>query len=187
MEDDGLQEKLFELICAMQKSDKNAFSEFYDLTVNRVYGLVFKIVGNKHDCEEVVCDLYTQIWQQTNNYSPKRGSILGWCLLIARCRALDLYRRRRTFKQVIKESQAFMQSVGDENAEPDKIIQLCQQNKQTQDAINQLSLVQRQLITLAFYKGLSHNEISVASGMPLGSVKSNIRRALESLQSKIKS
>ena len=187
MKDESLQETLFGLIGAMQKSDKNAFSEFYDLTVNRVYGLVLKIVGNKHDCEEVVCDVYTQIWQQTDNYSPERGSILGWCFLIARCRALDLYRRRRTIKQVIKESQDLMQSVGDENANPDKIIQLCQENNKTKEAMNQLSLVQRQLITLAFFKGLSHNEISVASGMPLGSVKSNIRRALESLQSKLKS
>jgi len=187
MANDILQEKLSTLICLIQKRDENAFSDFYDLTVNRVYGLAYKILDDKDDCEEAVCDVYKQLWQQAGNYHSDRGSVIGWCLLIARCRALDLYRKRRSFKDIIHDSIESTELLADESSEPDKVIQLFQENSKTHDAIKQLSLLQRQLLTLAFFKGLSHSEISAAIEMPLGTVKSNIRRSLELLQSKMRS
>lgn len=187
MAEDILQEKLFALICSIKKRDEKAFSDFYDLTVNRVYGLAYKILGNKDDSEEAVCDVYSQIWQQAENYCPERGSMLGWYLLMARCRSLDIYRKRRTHKEIIQDSLDYIESIADEETEPDKVIQLFQENDRTQMALKQLSLSQRQLISLAFIKGLTHSEISEAIGMPLGTVKSNIRRSLELLQSKMRS
>ncbi len=186
MADDILQEKLFILMSAIQKADEQAFSEFYDLTVNRVYSLVYRILLNKDDSEEVVCDVYAQIWKQATNYYPERGSVLGWSLLIARCRALDLYRKNKNRNDIIQEAKDSLETFTDCGDEPDKIIQLFQENSQAKEAIKQLSLVQRQLLALAFFKGMSHSEISESIEMPLGSVKSNIRRALESLHNKLK-
>lgn len=186
MADDILQEKLFILMSAIQKSDEQAFSDFYDLTVNRVYSLVYRILQNKDDSEEVVCDVYAQIWRQATNYYPERGSVLGWSLLIARCRALDLYRKNKNRHEIIQDAIESLETFSDCATEPDKIIQLFQENSKANEAIKQLSLVQRQILALAFFKGMSHNDISASIDMPLGSVKSNIRRALESLHNKLK-
>ncbi|GAB5380055.1 MAG: sigma-70 family RNA polymerase sigma factor [Aliiglaciecola sp.] len=184
--DDILQEKLFLLICLIQQSDEQAFSDFYDLTVDRVYSLVFRILGDKNDTEEVVCDVFAQIWQQATKYYSERGSVIGWCLLVARCRALDLYRKRKTFKEMMKDAMECFDEFSDGSYEPEKVIMLNSDNNETQKALEQLSMVQKQLLSLAFYKGLSHSEISQAIDMPLGSVKSNIRRALETLNIKLK-
>jgi RNA polymerase sigma-70 factor (ECF subfamily) len=187
MADDILQEKLFLLICSIQKSDEKAFSEFYDLTVDRVYGLVYRILGDPDDTEEVVCDVYTQLWQQADKYYSERGSVIGWCLLLARCRALDLYRKRKTFKEVMKDALDCFDEFSDGCFEPEKVVMLKSDNNETYKALASLNIVQRQLLALAFYKGLSHSEISAAIDMPLGSVKSNIRRALEALNVKLRS
>lgn len=187
MADDILQEKLFLLICSIQKSDERAFSEFYDLTVDRIYSLVYRILGDPDDAEEVVCDVYAQLWQQADRYYSERGSVIGWCLLLARCRALDLYRKRKTFKEVMKDALDCFDEFSDGCFEPEKVVMLKSDNNETYKALASLNLVQRQLLALAFYKGLSHSEISAAIDMPLGSVKSNIRRALEALNVKLRS
>ena len=186
MTDDILQQKLLTLMRAIQRSDENAFEEFYDLTVNRVYGLVFKILANKLDSEEVVCDVYTQLWQQAGKYHPERGSIMGWCMLIARCRALDLFRKRKNKNEILRNASEFIDDFSEKSDEPDKLVRAFTDGSNTRLSLELLSSTQRQLIALAFFKGLSHSEISQAIDMPLGSVKSNIRRALETLQQSIR-
>lgn len=187
MTNDILQQKLLILMSAIQRSDEKAFAEFYDLTVNRVYGLVFKILANKLDSEEVVCDVFTQLWQQAGKYHAERGSIMGWCMLIARCRALDLYRKRRNKNEILRDASEYIDDFSDDMDEPDKLVQAFTEDSNTRLRLALLSSTQRQLIALAFFKGLSHSEISQAIDMPLGSVKSNIRRALEALQQSIRS
>lgn len=186
MADDILQEKLFVLICSIQQADENAFSDFYDLTINRVYSLIYKILANTHDSEEVVSDVYAQIWQQADRYYPQRGSVLGWSLLIARCRALDLYRKRRNKDEIILDAKVSLDELSISASEPDKIVQLFEEHSRAKNALNQLTMVQQQLLSLAFFKGLSHSEISQATDIPLGSVKSHIRRALDALHSKLR-
>ena len=183
MADDILQEKLFRLLCSIRQADQTAFADFYELTVNRIFGLVYRILGNHSDSEEVVCEVFTQIWQQSDKYCPSRGSVMGWSLLIARSRALDLYRKRRTHDDIIWDAKEHLENFSEGGNEPDKIVQLFQESNETLTAIRRLSSVQRQLLSLAFFKGLTHSEISAALDMPLGSVKSHIRRAIVALQS----
>ena len=186
MVDPVLQEKLLALVRRIQQADDQAFSDFYDLTVNRLYGLVYKILGDPSDTEDVVCDAYTQIWQQAKNYHPDRGSVLGWSLLLARCRALDLYRKRRSSLEVLQDAKAQLENTADPAPEPDKIVQLFEQNNHALTGLSHLSDVQKQMLSLAFFKGLSHSEIAEATGIPLGSVKSHIKRALDTLHKKLK-
>ncbi|TRY31456.1 sigma factor-like helix-turn-helix DNA-binding protein [Aliiglaciecola sp. M165] len=87
---------------------------------------------------------------------------------------------------MMKDAMECFDEFSDGSYEPEKVIMLNSDNNETQKALEQLSMVQKQLLSLAFYKGLSHSEISQAIDMPLGSVKSNIRRALETLNIKLK-
>lgn len=177
-----LQEQLHGLLSKVGQSDQEAFAEFYDITVNKIYGLVYKIIGNHDDSEEVVSDVYTQLWQQAGNYHQDKGSVIGWCMMIARSRALDLYRKRKNFYANVS-ALAAEESVDTEvDLGPEEFIEFFQEGGRVRNALKELSGEQRQVLTLAFFRGLTHSEIAEATSMPLGSVKSNIRRALQAIQ-----
>jgi len=177
------QDELFRMILAIQNSNEELFSTFYDKVVSRVYALANRILLNRSDAEEVVCDVFTQIWQQAKSYHPEKGSVIAWCMVITRSRALDNLRKKKKHSDRIQDAAEFYQEVANEKCEPDKVIQMFQKHSEVRTVLESLSGAQRQLLALSFFKGLSHQEISDATSLPLGTVKSNIRRALEQLQS----
>ncbi len=177
------QDELFSMILAIQNSDESVFSDFYDKVVSRIYALANRILVNRSDAEEVVCDVFTQIWQQAKSYHPEKGCVIAWCMVITRSRALDNLRKRKKHSERIQEASDFYEEVADEQSEPDKVVQMFQENSKVRGVLESLSGIQRQLLALSFFRGLTHREISDATSIPLGTVKSNIRRALEKLQS----
>jgi len=177
------QDELFRLMLAVQDSDEAAFSELYDKVVSRVYALAGRILVNKSDTEEAVCDVFTQIWQQAKSYQPEKGSVIAWCMVITRSRSLDYLRKRKKHTEKIQEASEFYEELADEQCEPDKVVQMFQENSKVRDILETLSAIQRQLLALSFFRGLTHQEIAETTEIPLGTVKSNIRRALEKLQS----
>jgi len=176
------QDELFNMILAIQASDEAVFSDFYEKIVSRVYALATRILMNRSDSEEVVCDTFTQIWQQAKSYHPEKGSVIAWCMVITRSRALDHLRKRKKHSDRIKDASILFEEVADEKSEPDKVAQMFQENSKVRQVLESLSAIQQQLLALSFFKGLSHQEISEVTEIPLGTVKSNIRRALEKLQ-----
>ncbi|PHS17615.1 MAG: RNA polymerase subunit sigma-24 [Kangiella sp.] len=183
MTDTNEQYKLNEMIIAIQNADEVVFSDFYEKVVARFYSLASRILVNSADAEEVVCDAFTQIWQQAKLYNVDKGSVIAWCMVIVRSRALDHLRKRNTRTKKLQDASQFFQEVSDEQDEPEKLLQLFQKNSQIGQVIESLSSIQQQLLALSFFKGLTHQEIAETTQMPLGTVKSNIRRALEQLQS----
>ena len=103
-----VQIELAELLERILIEDEAAFSDFYERTVNRVYGLVFKVLGDQDDSEEVVSDVYAQVWQQVDKYHSDKGSVIGWLLMMARCRAIDFYRKRKSAQQIKDEVELFL-------------------------------------------------------------------------------
>ncbi len=176
------QEKLLTLMQAVQRSDEIAFTELYDALISRVYSLAQRIVNNPADTEEVVCDVFTQIWQQANSYYPQKGSVIAWSMVITRSRSFDYLRKRKVRSGKIDDVADYIRDVADEGNEPDTILQMFQENSKTRHLLESLPIIQRQLLALSFFKGFSHQEISVTTKIPLGTVKSHIRRALEQLQ-----
>jgi len=176
------QKSLFDLILAVQQGDEIAFSKLYDVLIPRVYSLAQRIVRNNADTEEVVCDSFTQIWQQAKNYHPDKGSVIAWCMVITRSRSLDYLRKRKVRSGKIDDVADYVKDVADEGNEPDKLLESFQENSKTRHLLESLTEIQRQLIALSFFKGFSHQEISDSTTIPLGTVKSHIRRALEQLQ-----
>jgi len=197
------------LLNLIGNKDETALSQLYDLTVSKVYNLALKILLNEADAEEVVCDVYTQLWHKAQDYQKERGSPLSWLLIICRSRALDLLRKKRPEQTCLEQSyleklsteklsagQFSLESNSDSlhtdvnnkitnhgnNTQPDDIINLMQEGTAIKEAMQQLTVIQRQLIALAFFKGLSHSEISESIQLPLGTVKSHLRRALHTMQ-----
>lgn len=163
------------------RQDQAALGRFYDVTVGRVYGVALRIVGRTEMAEEVVSDVYMQVWRDANRYDDTRGKVLGWLLVIARSRALDLLRRQdEAFSH--PEPWELATEPSDVRDNPHDMLAATQAGSAVHAAMATLSPLQRQLLSLAFFRGLSHSEIVQHSGIPLGSVKTHIRRALGTLR-----
>jgi RNA polymerase sigma factor (sigma-70 family) len=167
-------------LAAIALRDEAALSAFYDATVNRVYGLALRITRQPESAAEVVSDVYFQVWREAGRYDARRGNVAAWLMTICRSRALDLLRRADE-----AEAHPEPESLRPEAAEQDTaqdLLAATQQHAALHGALLRLEPLQRQLIALAFFRGLSHQEIAAHARLPLGSVKSCIRKALAVLR-----
>jgi RNA polymerase sigma-70 factor, ECF subfamily len=179
--------ELVVLIERIAVGQQAALNELYDLTVAKLFGLARLILRNSADAEEVVCDTYAQIWESARRFESGRGSALGWMLTICRSRALDMLRQRRSRARTADgfEREAEVNDDADETG-PEVLLESLQQGTSVQRAMAALTPIRRQLVSLAFLQGLSHQEIVEQTGLPLGTVKSHIRRALTMLREELK-
>jgi RNA polymerase sigma-70 factor (ECF subfamily) len=171
---------LLEYVDGMAGGDESALAKLYDATVSRVYGVALRIVRQREHAEEVVTDVYMQVWKDAARYDQSRGRVLAWLLIIARSRALDLLRRQEEAFSHPDPHILVDEPEGGNN--PHDLLLATQDNEALQQALIALTPLQRQLLSLAFFKGLSHSEIVEHSGIALGSVKTHIRRALSQLR-----
>ena len=178
------EDKLTPLLAAMAKGDEQALGAFYDATVNRVFGLALRIVRQRDSAEEVVEEVYLQAWQQAARYDSSRGKPLTWLLTICRSRALD-YLRRADEAISHPEPETLADELYDERADPEALLLAVERNTQLYAILNELSPVQRQLLALAFFRGLTHQEIADHTQLPLGTIKSHVRKALEQMRERL--
>ena len=168
---------LLSLLERISLGEEAAMELFYNATVNRIYGLAVKIVGQPELAEEVVGDVFLQVWDKAARFDVQRATPMAWLLMICRSRALDKLRREISAKknQVTGSHQDTSEDLITTNPLEDLVG--IESSHHLYTALKLLNNKQRQIIALAFYKGLSHQEISDYTGSPLGTVKSNIRRA----------
>jgi RNA polymerase sigma-70 factor (ECF subfamily) len=171
------------VLLRVQSRDPQALAELYDHTVGRVMALARVILRDRRDAEEIVCEVYEQAWQQAGSFDPSRGTTLAWLLTICRSRALDELRRRRTRTRV----RAVLAQEPAETAasRPDDVLDLFQRGHAVRSALAALTPLRRQIIGLAYFRGLSHQEIAAELAMPLGTIKSNLRRTLMELRDRL--
>jgi RNA polymerase sigma-70 factor, ECF subfamily len=177
----GLPE-LSALLGRMRDGQESALEELYDLTVGKVYAVAIAILRSREDAEEIVCDTYTQAWNQANRFSEDRSSVLGWLTMMCRSRALDRLRQRRhrNGPLVADGMEAIADLAADERS-PD-FVALLQAGTRVRAAVAALTPERQRFVGLAFLEGLSHEEIAARTGTPLGTVKSHVRRALAELR-----
>ena len=178
-------EQYFNVITGMLARDETSLAELYDCTLSKVYGLALKITRRHDLAEEVVEDTYMQAWQEIAKFDSARGPVMAWLMVICRSRAIDALRR-------LDEAESYAEpEIMLNNAElaknsPLDILLLLERETDIHIAMNSLNALQRQLIALAFFKGYTHEEIAIQMQMPLGTVKSNIRRAQNKLKDELK-
>lgn len=172
---------LASLIKRMGSGDEAALGRLYELTLSRVYGLALRITGRRDLAEEVCVEAYWQSWREAMRYDPLRGQPLAWLMVITRTRALDALRRLDHLSYRPDPEQLLENEFALEGSPLDQLLhhEQCGALKQ---ALTTLTPTQRQMVALAFYKDLSHQEISDYTGLPLGTVKSHLKRAQAGLR-----
>jgi RNA polymerase sigma factor (sigma-70 family) len=156
--------------------DEQAFSALYDATASKVYGLALRITGQSALAEEVVSEAYAQAWRQADRYDADRGKVTTWLLTICRSRALDALRREAVTDDIDDHDMA------DPAIGPDSLVEHSDTSAVLQQALQQLEANQRQLLALAFFRGMSHSELADFTAMPLGTVKTLMRKGLAELR-----
>jgi RNA polymerase sigma-70 factor (ECF subfamily) len=169
------------LIKRVADGDQSALTELYDSTSRLVFGLVLRVVGDRATAEEVVLDVYTQVWRQAATYDTKRGAPLAWIMTIARTRGID---RLRSGKHEFQKKES-LDSIGEARsatASPEDNTVMSERRTLVRSALDLLSAEQREVIELAYYSGLSHSEIALKLNQPLGTVKTRTRLGMMKLR-----
>lgn len=168
-------------IACIVDHDERALLALYEATLSRVYGLVLRLVRRSQLAEEVAEEVYFQVWRQAPRFDAERGRPLTWLLGMARSRAIDAIRREARFQhEELDEEAAPVSAPAAESG--DELLAVAQGHAELHRALLLLKPQPRQLVALAFFNGLSHEEIASQTSLPLGTVKSQIRRALITLR-----
>lgn len=175
------------LLAVAERQDPRAFERLYEALAPRVMALAQRILRNTACAEEVVEDCFWQVWRQAQRFDPARGSAEAWILTLARSRALDAWRARdRASSDVLsldllQEDGQTLPETADEAPGAPELLDAARHHARLHAALQQLKPEPRQLLALAFWRGLTHEEIAAQTGVALGTVKSHIRRAMASL------
>jgi RNA polymerase sigma-70 factor (ECF subfamily) len=178
----GAEHRHAELIREAAGGDQQALAALYDATSRTVYGLLLRILSDASAAEEVLLDVYEQVWRQAAQYSRERGSPLAWLTTIARSRAIDRLRRGRREQQRTEPLEGVFATARAEGASAEEDVMAGEVRAVVRKALDSLAPEQREVIELAYYGGMSHSEIAAARGLPLGTVKTRTRLGLMRLR-----
>ncbi len=169
-----------QLLREIAERDLRAFSLFYDRFASRVFGLILRIVRNRTDSEDVLQEVFAQVWRQADRFDPTRAAPDTWLLMIARSRAADRLRRMRRHSEFVHEFP-------EPRIECDPATPFAKQEAAlaVTHALDGLIAVQRDPIRLSFFDGYTHEEISILLNLPLGTVKTRIRLGLRKLRERL--
>lgn len=172
---------LADLLQAVASKDRSAFAAFYDATTDRVLSLALRITQKMEIAEEVVGDVFLQVWRQADRFDSARGNAFAWLTMLCRSRALDAVRKSGatpTYGALSIDEVPEPQSTDI----PQDMLVAVDQNSALHAALEELTPDQRQLLALAYFRGYSHSELSQFTGLPLGTVKTQIRSAVSKLR-----
>jgi RNA polymerase sigma-70 factor, ECF subfamily len=162
---------------------EQAIRDLHDQTVGALMALARGMLRNKADAEEIVCDTYVQVWQSAQKFDASRGSAMAWLAMMCRSRALDRIRERNVRTKLLANASAEPVDTTDDG--PERLMSMLQTDSRVHGALAKLSTDKRRLVELAFLEGLSHADLSARTGVPLGTVKSTLRRSLQTLHASL--
>ena len=174
-----------ELLRRIAGGDRAAFAEFYDLYSSLFFSLAVKILNDQKEAEDVLQDVFVQVWEKAGTYDPKLGKASSWAMTFIRNKAIDRIRASQRRSQLVENALAAAPAT--EIEAPSANESVCGREKADliRSAVTGLPAEQRQAIELAFFIGLTQNEISERLREPLGTVKARIRRGMLKLREKL--
>ncbi len=175
---------LVPLVARLAEGDESALATLYDATSSLVYGLALRILRDEPAAEEVTIEVYMQALRQAGTYDPVRGTPWAWLITLARSRALDRVRIESRRRERHEPLEAVLEATSPD-AGPDESAALAERGRLVRAALATLSPEQREVIEVAYYAGLSHTEIALHLGLPVGTVKTRIRTAMLRLRSEL--
>jgi RNA polymerase sigma-70 factor (ECF subfamily) len=169
------------LLRCVQKGDGQALAVLYDRYGGIAYGLAYRIVGDAAGAEDAVQDAFVSMWKQAPRFDPERGQVRSWLLTIVHHRAIDIVRRRtnRPERQLPDGAEEFLV---DASARPDELAEWSMEARAIREAVSRIPDDQRRTVEMAYFHGMTHLEISEEMGVPLGTVKSRLRIAMDKMR-----
>jgi RNA polymerase sigma-70 factor, ECF subfamily len=171
------------LLIQIAAGDRVALSQLYDRYSRMIYLIAWKSLNSVEDCEEVVLDVFAQVWKIANRFDTDKGSVEQWIFTITRSRIIDRLRKRQRLNKVNavieaeKEIEFPLTSIS-----PLESVEIAERRQQVLAALSQIPAAQRQVITMAYYQGLTHTRIAAATGLSIGTVKTRLRLGLTKLR-----
>jgi RNA polymerase sigma-70 factor, ECF subfamily len=166
------------LLTRVKGNDQKAMTELFDRYGGMVYSVALRVLGDPGQAEDVMQEIFFQVWRNPHSFKEGRGSLGAWLAVMARNRAIDALRRRKPsdpVDDVVLSSRENLASDVERTALMNKV----------RKVLKGLPAEQQKSVELAFFEGMSHSEIAEKTGEPLGTVKTRIRSALLSLRKAI--
>jgi RNA polymerase sigma-70 factor (ECF subfamily) len=176
------------LIARVARGDRTALETLYDRHAGIVLGICIKITGERATAEDVLQETFWRVWQNASTYQTQRGSFTGWLFRIARNLAIDVYRRDRSRPQTVTETgevDPILEQMADEDINVAEQTQSNLDAQQVRNAMKNLPREQRRVIELAYFYGMTRQEIANTTREPLGTVHTRARLGLQKLRQEL--
>lgn len=170
----------------VEARDADALAALYDRHAARLLGLARRILGEGGEAEEVLQEVFLFAWRSASSFDPSRGSVRTWLLIATRSRSVDRLRSRRSASPPHLGS---LEEAGDGPPAPDDVEQSSSERQWEsicRAAVGELPEDQRRVLELAYFEGLTQQEIAERTGMPLGTVKTRVRLGLTKLRDRLR-
>jgi RNA polymerase sigma-70 factor (ECF subfamily) len=169
------------LIRRMCDADETALGALYDRWARSLYSLVFHLLKDPDEAEDVVEETFWQAWRKASSYEPSRGAVSTWLLTIGRRRALDRLRAKSRRKEE-STHPGVLADIASPASDPLQMVESSERRSNVLTALSELPDEQREVLELGYFQGLSQSEIADTTGQPLGTVKTRMRLAMQKLR-----
>lgn len=176
--------QLIALLDRVALADQAALKELYDLTSSKLYGVAVRVVTNREWAEDVLQEAFLNIWRIAGDYKASLSPPMAWMGLVVRSRGLDFLRRRTSDRADVMQEldDVISDTVAGNSPNPLEMTQASEQANALHLCLSKLDNKQREVVSLAYMRDLSHAELAEQLKLPLGTVKTWIRRGLEQLR-----
>ena len=178
-QDPASPDSLESLLARVAGSDRGAFKQLYERSSAKLFGVILRILRNRERSEDVLQDVYLKIWQKSGSYDPAFGKPITWMSAIARNRAIDIIRATRSTRTIAEpgDEEELFRLGGDQagGLGPDELETL-------RTCLGEMKDESRQYVLQAYYEGLSREELAERHQVPVGTIKTRLRRGLQSLR-----
>jgi RNA polymerase sigma-70 factor, ECF subfamily len=173
------------LVSRIAARDQEALSLLFDRHRSLLFALALRILKDRAEAEEVLGDLFLQVWKQAGGYDRSRASVQGWLVNLGRSRAIDRLRargRREAGAEALSRETSTLAAAVTRGPDPVEQVEIRERRRVIAAALTELSEPAREAVELAYYGGFTHSEIAEKLGEPLGTVKTRIRQGLIALR-----
>jgi RNA polymerase sigma factor (sigma-70 family) len=172
-------EELNRLLVQVGRSDQQAFAELYERTSAKLFGVCSRMLRDRSEAEEVLQETYTTVWRRAAGFDAAKASAITWLVTLSRNKAID---RLRQHREEIPDDPAAVGDIADQEPTPGVQAENSQEYRRLQQCLEELEPLHRNSVREAFFTGATHNELAAPCKVPLGTMKSWIRRSLMQLR-----
>lgn len=186
--DEDRNQEQVRLVAAMSRGDKTAMAALYDQLSGPLYSLAYRMLADASEAQDLTQDIFLQLWRTAGSYESGRGSVFSWAVTLTRNRAIDRLRMRKRRSEILSAAAPDLQPAapGGHTDSADSLW-LSEKTAAVRTALAELTPDQKQAIELAFFGGLTQQEIAARLDEPLGTIKARIRRGLLKLKDRLPS